>query len=484
MLKQVICKGQRPKGFLWWLFHRKLSRVVLVVSTLVISILATLTIVRFSKGNQRYAVEITSMRYWDDKKGTNVSFPSRDKLIGFERTSFIAERFSAQEFRQFYPDLEFDNSLLYKVFEQIDGMREGWRSLYHDTWIRPELNITALKNAWNFSKGHGKKQVSPVNRRTVDRGEYDKNGPTLILYYYHENSTLAKTNLEFFFRHHNPALADVLLLLHGECTAELPDYVMTRRYPYKNEHEACINFRTWSVILNGDSHKDIVEKKSALRWKKYEYFFVLNSKVRGPFYPFHWYKGKTMTRTWVDVFREPLSEEVGMVSSSFNCMKGIRYLKHLQTYSFMTHRAGLELMLSDLDMKNHILGISGGDLCNSSNRIASRSNAILLYEIGLSQSFISRHIGVQTLQTAYQMVDILDDEAVARVCFQHLDTLNPHAYFGKNVHLSEVIFHKTRTTSFQRVDVDQVDLFTVWFDQRVPTYRWKVQLSKRDRNDN
>lgn len=255
---------------------------------------------------------------------------------------------------------------------------------------------------------------------------------------------------------------------------------MTHTHPYKDEHEACINFRTWSVILKGASHKDIAEKQSALSWKKYEYFFVLNSKVRGPFYPFHWYRGQTITRTWLDVFREPLSEDVGMVSSSFNCMKGIRYLKHLQTYSFMTHRAGLELMWSDLEMKNHILGISGGDLCNSSDKIVSRSNAILLYEIGLSQSFISRHIGVQTLQTAYQMVDILDDEALARVCFQHLDTLNPNAYFGKNVHLSEVIFHKTRTTSFQRVDIDQVDLFTVWFDQRVPTYRWKVQLSKRD----
>lgn len=157
MLKQAICKGQRPKGFLWWLFHRKLSRVFLVVSTLVISILATLTIVRFSKGNQQYAVEITSMRTWEEKRGMNNSFQTREKLIGFERTSFLAERFSAQEFRQFYPDLDFDNSLLYKVFEQIDGMREGWRSLYHDTWIRPELNITALKDAWNFSQGRGKK---------------------------------------------------------------------------------------------------------------------------------------------------------------------------------------------------------------------------------------------------------------------------------------------------------------------------------------
>lgn len=168
-----------------------------------------------------------------------------------------------------------------------------------------------------------------------------------------------------------------------------------------------------------------------------------------------------------------------MVGASLNCMHGLRYLKHLQGMSLMTHRSGLELMYKDLEMKSRILKVSNGDLCSEETQ--TRTDSILTYEIGVSQSFISRGIGVHALQAAWQLVDILDHEKLARVCFGQVDTLYPNSYFGSNVHPAEMIFHKVSSSSFKRVDMEVVDLFTVWFDQRVPDYTWEVSYQNKSK---
>lgn len=167
-----------------------------------------------------------------------------------------------------------------------------------------------------------------------------------------------------------------------------------------------------------------------------------------------------------------MSEEVGLVGASLNCMHGLQYLKHLQVMSLMTHRSGLELIYRDLEMRSKILNVSNIDICSVDEDF--RAESILIYEIGVSQSFISRGIGVHVLQAAWQLVDILDHERLPSLCFGQVDSLYPNSYFGSNVHPAEMIFQRVKSSSFRRIDMDLVDLFTVWFDQRVAEYPWKL----------
>jgi len=214
----------------------------------------------------------------------------------------------------------------------------------------------------------------------------------------------------------------------------------------------------------------------SVRWKKYEYYVLLTSRVRGPFFPLHWSKSTGMERNWLDVFREPLSENIGLVGASLNCMRGLRYLKHIQIMSMMTRRSGLELMYKDLEIKSRILNVSKKDICGVEQD--RRIDSILLYDIGTSQSFISRGIGVHALQAAWQSVDILDHQKLAKLCFGQVDTLYPNSYFTSSVHPAEMIFHKTMKLNFKRMDMEQIDLYTVWFDQRVSEYPWIVDDNK------
>jgi len=352
-------------------------------------------------------------------------------------------------------------------------MRDDFEVFYHYNTVKPVLTMNSLRETWslvkNSSKEHFRKNKLPIG---------DLRGPILVIYYYKE-SAMDRANLEFFFRHHNPSWADVFLLTNGGCSANIPDYVMTHNFNNIPQSSACMSLKVWPWVLHG---KDVSNEGfvKSVRWKKYEYFVLLTSKVRGPFFPTHWGKRRKMDRNWLDVFKEFLSDEIGMVGASLNCMHGLRYLKHLQGMSMMTYRSGLQLMYNDLEMKSRILNLSDRDIC--SNETDTRADNILIYEIGASQSFISRGIGVHALQTAWQSVDILDHDNLAKVCFGLVDTLYPNAYFGTNVHPTEMIFYKMPTSSFKRVDVELIDLFTVWFDQRVSEYQWEVTYLDRSKS--
>lgn len=227
----------------------------------------------------------------DDWNLTNLTMDSeRWKLehTGFERSLYLLPA-TIDRFRYFHPKLDIENAIFHDVLKQIDGMREDFSVFYHDKSIKPSLSLSAIQAAWNGSKSIRKE---PERRNKLYTR--DASGPTLVIYSYVE-SQLARANLEFFFRHHNPAWADVLLVTRGGCSANVPDYVMIHHFVHKSVQEVCTSLRTWAWILEekDTAGNDFVKPD---RWKRYEFFFLLNSKTRGPFYPLHWSPGRRMDR--------------------------------------------------------------------------------------------------------------------------------------------------------------------------------------------
>jgi len=209
-----------------------------------------------------------------------------------------------------------------------------------------------------------------------------------------------------------------------------------------------------------DGNEELLE----LWRKKYSYFMLLNASVRGPFYPL-WLGGGASN--WVDVFKSQLTEEVWLVGTSFNCMKSIPSLYHLQSFTLMTHRRGLELIYMDFQQRLLIFE-ANGQSCDVADGFQEpgKQSIVFVYEIGMTQTFLSRNIGVKSIVLGWQDVDFRFSEGVNTLCMRQHDQYFPTKYFGIALNPFEVIFYKTNTAKFKRVDMDKLELYSLWFDKR------------------
>lgn len=384
----------------------------------------------------------------------------------------------------------------YRTF--ISRRRVGWGG-HQDQVQYPRISAAAIKKTYNstdqiqarlkeqavwnidWKKWHAiSKKFEDLPLKRVEKAWYDyhllalskrnqksiwshvqSEGPTLVIFNYYENS-LNHENAAFFFRHHNPDWADVLLIVNGdEHTLNLPPWVKV--LIRKNIGlEYCAMMEILPLILYGKP-LDGNEELLALWRKKYSYFMLLNASVRGPFYPL-W---QVEASNWVEVFKSQLTEDVWLVGTSFNCMKSIPSLYHLQSFTLMTHRRGMALIYMDFQQRLLILEASGQS-CDVSEGFVElgKQSVVFVYEIGMTQTFLTRNIGVKSITLAWQDVDFRFSEGVNTLCLKQHDQYFPTQYFGITLNLFEVIFYKTNTASFKRVDMDALTLYTLWFDNR------------------
>merc|ERR550534_555550 len=98
---------------------------------------------------------------------------------------------------------------------------------------------------------------------------------------------------------------------------------------------------------------------------------------------------------------------------------------------------------------------------------------VFAYEIGMSQTFLSRNIGIRSIVLGWQNLDLRNVHGVRKVCMEQEDQYYRGAYFGQDMSPFEAIFVKTNTADAakenapKRVDSDLVEKYTIWFDQRI-----------------
>jgi len=83
---------------------------------------------------------------------------------------------------------------------------------------------------------------------------------------------------------------------------------------------------------------------------------------------------------------------------------GYQSLFHLQSFTLMTHRKGLELIYEDFQERLLILEANNNSCStNQSFRIEKgivpihKMSVVFAYEIGMSQTFLSRNIGIKSI---------------------------------------------------------------------------------------
>lgn len=163
-------------------------------------------------------------------------------------------------------------------------------------------------------------------------------------------------------------------------------------------------------------------------------------------------------------------------------MMGHQSLFHLQSFTLMTHRKGLELIYEDFQERLLILEVNNNS-CSTNTSFGiekdvapiHKMSVVFAYEIGISQTFLSRNIGITSLVLGWQNLDFRNAKGVQKVCMQQEDQYYREAYFGADISPFEAIFIKTNTAdaaikdALKRVDSDLVEKYSIWFDERVDT---------------
>jgi len=344
--------------------------------------------------------------------------------------------------------------------------KSAWKKAWHEYNYKtktPQYNVT-IEELSHAMTASDQLAISTKQDRLFPT-HVAPEGPTLIIYNYFE-APLNKINAEFFFRHHNPKWADVLLVVNGEeHSLELPLWVTV--LPRQNIGlEFCAMMELLPLLLYGKLHYE--DTKLLALWKKrYSYFMLLNASVRGPFYPL-W---PSMESNWVEVFKAQLTKDEWLVGTSFNCMRNKPSLFHLQSFTLMTHRRGLEMIYEDFQQRLLIFNANNQGCDIVGNFSAPKKWSIIFaYEIGMTQTFLSRNISIKSLSLGWQGVDFRSSEAVNKICMTQADQYYRNLYFGNSLNPFEVIFFKTNTAELVRVDMKTLDLYTLWFDKRVGNY--------------
>ena len=160
----------------------------------------------------------------------------------------------------------------------------------------------------------------------------------LCIYAYYEKNSEYRDNLRYFLKHGVNDSADFVFVINGNCTLNIPskpNITVIRR------ENAGYDFGAYTAAIDHFFKEDNIQH--------YDYFFFLNTSVRGPFLPSY-----SRHRLWQDAFIDMLRGDVKMVGTTINILttplqffedKGIRIpYSHVQSQMFAMDKECFEYL--------------------------------------------------------------------------------------------------------------------------------------------
>lgn len=249
------------------------------------------------------------------------------------------------------------------------------------------------------------------------------NSDTLIFYHYFEKDAEYIDNFYHFLRFGYLPTKDYVIIISGDCSVELPQlrnvkYIFTENQ--NNDYGGyCNAIKAMPDVLD------------------YDYFFFINSSVRGPF---------TLAnddREWTENFKQYLDNDVALVGISINILHtdtifseiyersygGLKPYSHVQTTAYALHRRGLETLIDERFYEV--------------NQAMVKEDVITHYELRLSQLLIEKGWNIKCLLPEYNQIDYRLPHQDINPTSGAGDPTYPFAYFGRTFHPYEQIFIKT-----------------------------------------
>ena len=221
-----------------------------------------------------------------------------------------------------------------------------------------------------------KEEVSALKKlRTTVVGMSRENaspGRTLVVFVYHESGIEPASNLRFFLDHGLSAgNVDVKVVVNGDAQFAFPKHPNLEVIYRKN---TCFDIGTWGGI--------VLQNR-----RKYRYFVVLNSSVRGPYLPAWW--SSEDSGPWTSIFTSKLAGDIALSGLSVNCPDGLgRKHPHLMSMLLAFDGRALEVW-----SRKNVLACA----LNRTQSFAQESD--------LSFSLLEAGFNIESLQPKYKDVD-------------------------------------------------------------------------------
>ncbi|MBU3549838.1 hypothetical protein [Polynucleobacter sp. MWH-Berg-3C6] len=288
---------------------------------------------------------------------------------------------------------------------------------------------------------------------TQSKRDITRESKTLVIYHYYEKDKSYIDNFSHFLRFGYDADLSYLIIVAGEYTIDFPaldniQYLFTenKNFDYGGYCEA-------------------VSKLSI--WQKYDFYFFVNSSVRGPFAPAY------CAQKWADLFIDQISADVGIVGAAISItpsqhsiakMYHDKYGKLERNHQFLGHVQTTCYVLSQ-----QVLGrlIKAGFY--EVNEALNKDETVRDYEIRLSQLLLDMGLNLRCMLPEYNQIDYREVLTDLNPASREGDSGFEHSYFGRSAHPYESIFIKTSRNTFSTEDLMRL-AYSMSMHHKLPIY--------------
>ena len=243
----------------------------------------------------------------------------------------------------------------------------------------------------------------------------------LVLYCYFEKNINYINNLQFFLKLGLYDECDYLFIINGKISIEIPEKDNIKVLYRKNED------------YDFGAYNDALE---TINIDKYNYYFFINTSVRGPFIPTY------VNIKWYEPFINLLINDVKLVGTSINILnketnesrafyyktKFEKPYTHVQTQMFAMTQECLKFLIFSKLFSNH-------DFDNWIEFIAVK-------EILMSQLVLKNNWNISCIIPEYQNIDYRTLKNDINLLSDYGDPIRSNSCFGRTVHPYETIFFK------------------------------------------
>lgn len=238
------------------------------------------------------------------------------------------------------------------------------------------------------------------------------------IYAYYEKNDLYKENFEYFLKNGILDDVDYYIVINGKCSVQIPERKNITVFRRQNEG---YDFGAYSYALK-NIHKN------------YDYYFFLNTSVRGPY----------SEKRWIDKFLPLFKKDVKVVGTTINIFnqKSIFGYDLSEMYGKKNVYPHVQSMFFGID-KEYLKYLMDKDFFNESEMIGKDIQYIIVHkEIGLSQLALKNGWNINCILPKYTGIDYRKIEKDINPTSREGDPYYKDAYFGNNIKKEDVIFWK------------------------------------------
>lgn len=240
-----------------------------------------------------------------------------------------------------------------------------------------------------------------------------------MIYNYYEKDDLYKSNFTYFLENGILDDVDYYIVINGKSSVNIPK--KSNIFIFNRENKG-FDFGAYSYIIQKGFHH------------KYDYYFFMNSSVKGPYTKEKWYIP----------FLSLFNEDTPLVGTSINIFDNKTTSANIDLYKLYGEKPYTHIQSMFFGMKhNYLQLLISMDFFNESKINKYNMGEVIVYkEIGLSQIALRNNYNINCILPKYRNKDYRTIKSNFNTSASNGDPYYQNAYFGGTIQPTDVIFFK------------------------------------------